>query len=71
MIKLSEKIHEKAKLDLDTPYWGKIAGEVAQLETQNATLLEACKYALHETVRPNNDPLIRALKDAIRKGKGD
>ena len=30
-------------------------------------LLDACEYALRETVRPSSDPLIKALKEAIRK----
>ena len=38
-----------------------------ELEATNAALLGACEYALRETVRPSSDPLIKALKAAIRK----
>ena len=34
-----------------------------------AELREACQYALRETVQPSSDPLIKALKAAIRKAK--
>ena len=41
--------------------------ENERLQAANAALLEACEYALRETVRPSSDPLIKALKEAIRK----
>ena len=38
-----------------------------ELAATNTALLEACEYALRETVRPSSDPLIKSLKAAIRK----
>ena len=46
-----------------------IAERIASVEATNAALLEACEYALRETVRPSSDPLIKALKAAIRKAR--
>jgi hypothetical protein len=43
------------------------AAERDRLKDVNKDLLEACRYALRDTMRPRTDPLIMALKAAIAK----
>lgn len=45
------------------------SNQFCELNEVNAVLLEACEYALRETVRPSSDPLIKALKEAIKSAK--